>query len=54
MKVKIAAREWEAGKIRRIAFSDSEKGPLTFEHFPIIMNYIEKDAVEKGYICDFN
>jgi len=54
MKTEIAAGEWEAGKIRSIAFGDNKKGPLTFEHFPIIMAYIEKDAVRKGYICDFN
>ena len=54
MKVEIAATEWEAGKIRSIAFGQNKQSKLSFEHFPAIMAYIEKDAVEKGYICDFN
>jgi hypothetical protein len=54
MKVEITAKELEAIKMRNVAFGGSKQGPLTFEHFAPVMAYIEKDAAERGFICDFN
>ena len=50
MKFEIEPREWEKGKILKIIYPDEKEGKKRLEpslHFPMIMNYIKKDAVEK-------
>ncbi len=53
--LEIEPHEWESGKILSIVPDKVKKNRIIpAETFPAIMAYIEKDAVRKGYICDFN
>ena len=53
--LEVEPHEWEAGKILSIVPGKVKKNRvIPAECLPAIMDYIEKDAVEKGYICDFN
>jgi len=54
MEYKILPREWEKGKFLKIVYPD-KKGKYIYpeKHFPILMEYIKKQAVEKyGYILE--
>jgi len=53
--LEVEPHEWESGKILGIVSDKVRKNRIIpAETFPAIMDYIEKDAVKKGYICDFN
>jgi len=51
MRYEILPREWEKGRIFKVVYGDKKgKKIQPDKHFPVIMNYIEKEAVEKyGY-----
>jgi len=58
MKYEILPREWEKGKMLRVVYGNQKgrkksKRVLVDEHFPIIIDYIKKQAVEKyGFDID--
>ncbi len=54
MKYTIHPREWEKGKIFKVAYQNGKGANIQPDkHFPIIMAHIKKQAVEKyGYIID--
>lgn len=53
--LEIEPHEWESGRILDVVYGKDRKSRVVpRQHLPIIMDYIEKDAVKKGYICDFN
>lgn len=54
MKYTIQPREWEKGKIFKVVYQNKKKRYiLPDKHFPIIINHIKKEAVEKfGYDID--
>jgi len=54
MEYEIYPREWEKGKIFRIVYGDRKGRTIRpAEHYPLIMAYIRKQAVEKyHYIID--
>lgn len=54
MKYEILPREWEKGKILKIAYPNGNGRKIEPEkHFPVIMDHITKVAVERyGYIVD--
>jgi len=54
MKHEIYPREWEKDKILKVVYADGKGAKIEPDkHFPVIMNYIKKQAVEKyGYIID--
>lgn len=53
MKYEIEPKEWEKGKILKIIYPDRKGKKICPEkHFPKIMNYIKKQATEKGYDFD--
>jgi hypothetical protein len=54
MKYEIRPNIWEEGKIFKVVFSNGKKGMIQPDkHYPIIMDYIKKQAVEKyGYDID--
>ena len=48
MKYEIHPREWEKGKIFKVVYPNGKKADIQPDkHFPIIMAYIRKQAVEK-------
>ena len=50
MKFEIEPREWEKGKILRIVYPNAKERRKRFEpilHFPLIMDYIKKDAARR-------
>ncbi|MHC5074598.1 MAG: hypothetical protein ACYTFE_07215, partial [Planctomycetota bacterium] len=54
MEYKILPREWEKGKILKVVYPD-KKGKYIYpeKHFPILMEYIKEQAIEKyKYIID--
>ncbi len=50
INLEIKPKEFERGKILRVIYPEG-KGEVVrpSEHLPIVMHYIEKDAMEKGY-----
>jgi hypothetical protein len=53
--LEVEPHEWESGKILSIVPDKvKNKRIVPAETLPAIMDYVEKDAVKKGYICDFN
>ncbi len=54
MKYEIEPREWEKGRILKVAY-EGKKGQniQPDKHFPVLMDYITEQAVEKyGYVID--
>jgi len=53
MKYEIEPREWEKGKILKIVYPDGG-GKMIYpeKHFPKIVDYVKRQAIEKGYDCD--
>ncbi len=53
MKYEIEPRELEKGKILKIVYPDGG-GKMIYpeKHFPKIMDYVKRQAIEKGYDCD--
>jgi hypothetical protein len=51
LKYDISPNVWESGKIYKVVFSDGKRGRIEpMKHYPILMDYIKKEAVEKyGY-----
>lgn len=54
MEYEIYPREWERGKILKVVYPDKNGDCVKLEkHFPMYMDYIEREAVEKyNYIVD--
>ena len=53
IKYEIEPREWEKGEILKAVYPDGEGEKIYPEkHFPEIMDYIKKQAMEKGYDYD--
>jgi hypothetical protein len=54
MKYEIRPNVWEEGKIFKVVYANGKKGNIQPDkHFPIIMDHIRKQAVEKyGYDID--
>ena len=54
MKYEIQPREWEKGRILKVVYGDKKgKKIQPDKHFPVLMDYIKKEAVEKyGYDID--
>ena len=53
MKYEIEPREWEKGKILKVVYPDGRGKKIYPEkHFPEIMDYIKRQAIEKGYDFD--
>jgi len=54
MKYEIEPREWEKGKILNVAYEGGNGQRIQpVEHFPVLMDYITKQAVDKyGYIIE--
>jgi len=54
MEYEVRPYEWERGKILKVIYPDGQNGKVEpAKHFPIYMEYIKKEAVEKyNYIID--
>ncbi|MBN1973662.1 MAG: DUF4056 domain-containing protein [Sedimentisphaerales bacterium] len=53
VQIEVEPKEWEKNKILRVVYPQQESKAKKIDctiHFPVLMDYIEKDAISRGYL----